>query len=206
MIHERQGKYGTYYGSYFDESDYMTQAQMETNATYIFNYLSNEGWTKEAISGILGNMQAESNINPGCWESNNVGDMVHGYGLVQWTPASKYINWCNGDASEMDNNLARICYEVENGLQWISTDTYDFSFKDYVKMHESPPFLASAFLKNYERADVEVEEQRRENASRWYSFLEGKDYEDGNGGTFPYISRKKKGFKFYLFKRKDLIK
>lgn len=205
MIHERIGEYGTYYGSYFDESDYMTDSQMKTNAEYVFKYLSNEGWTTEAISGLLGNMEAESNINPGCWQSMLIGNMDGGYGLVQWTPASKYINWCSGDASEMDNNLARICYEVENGLQWIPTNTYDFSFKDYVKSKNSPSYLASAFLKNYERAGVEVEEKRRSNAEAWYKYLNGKDYEGGSG-TIPYISRKKKAFKFYLFKRKDLIK
>ena len=37
---------------------------------------------------------------------------------------------------------------------------------------ESPEYLASAFLKNFERAGVEVESERRSCARKWYDYLE----------------------------------
>lgn len=39
---------------------YLTQGEMESNAKEIYTYLSDKGWTINAISGLLGNMQRES--------------------------------------------------------------------------------------------------------------------------------------------------
>lgn len=69
----------------------LTTNQMNTNATYIFNYLRNGGFTKNAACAVLGEMQAESGINPGIWEVSNT--TSKGYGLIQWTPATKFLQW-----------------------------------------------------------------------------------------------------------------
>lgn len=73
-------------------------------------------------------MQSESAINPGRWQSDIVmpqDSTYAGYGLVQWTPYTKYTNWIVNqgfsDPSEMDANIFRILYEVANDLQWIAT-------------------------------------------------------------------------------------
>lgn len=209
MVELRLGSCGNYYGSDFNSSESLSQDQMKVNATYIYKFLSNEGWTKNAIAGMLGNMQAESSLNPGRWQSENVGNTSGGYGLVQWTPATNYLNWCNSegisDPSEMDSNLLRIIYELDHGLQWIATSEYDFSFEAFASSTKSPSYLASAFLKCYERAGVEVESTRQANAVSWFSFLNGSDpgSSGGSGGT---TSRKKKKYKFILFnKRKRII-
>ena len=59
------------------------------------------------------------------YEPEDVDNTDIGYSLVQWTPASKYIGWCNSqglaDPSEMDSAIARILFEVENNIQWIGT-------------------------------------------------------------------------------------
>ena len=76
---------------------------------------------------VAGNMQSESAINPGRWQSDIVmpDPTYAGYGLVQWTPYTKYTNWIVNqgfsDPSEMDANIFRILYEVSNNLQWIAT-------------------------------------------------------------------------------------
>ena len=54
------------------------------------NGLYNQGFTKNAACGVLGNMQQESGINPGIWQSTN--NISLGYGLVQWTPATVFLN------------------------------------------------------------------------------------------------------------------
>lgn len=80
---------------------YLTQGEMESNAKEIYIYLSDKGWTINAISGLLGNMQRESTINPGLWQSLKEGNYSGGYGLVQWTPATKYTNWAKANGYDI---------------------------------------------------------------------------------------------------------
>lgn len=68
----------------------LTSSQMTSNAKYTLNYLMGQGFTKNAACGVLGNMQQESEINPGLWEVFN--STSDGYGLVQWTPATTFLN------------------------------------------------------------------------------------------------------------------
>lgn len=205
MAEVRTGIKGSYFGSLFGESTSLTTEQMKVNATYITVYLYEKGWSLNAIAGMLGNMQAESSINPGRWQSEDVGNTSLGYGLVQWTPATKYLNWCSeqgfSDPSEMDNNLSRILYEVENSIQWIATDEYNLSFKEFTESLSSSEYLASAFLKCYERAGIEVEETRRANARTWYEFLTAGGYEPPTSSS----KKKKKKFNFILFNRNRRI-
>lgn len=60
------------------------------NAYCIIRYFKKQGWAFEAICALLGNMQGESQMNPGYWES--YGNTSLGFGLVQWTPASGYFS------------------------------------------------------------------------------------------------------------------
>lgn len=207
---ERSGIYGTYYGSPWGESSVCSKEQMRVNAVYIYHYLANKGWTIQAISGMLGNMQVESSINPGRWQNDNVGNGP-AYGIVQWDPFSKYISWCEeqgySDPSEMDNNLARIIYELNNGLQWISTSSYDLSFSEFTKSTESPFYLAGAFLLNYERpADQsqEVIEYRGSLGESAYLYLLevlGENPEP----IEPVKKSKRRKFKFILYNKRRRI-
>lgn len=68
---------------------FLTEEQMNENATIIYNRLIEKGWSSNAICAVLGNMQPESyTINPG--KRQDYGGP--GYGLVQWDPASKYLD------------------------------------------------------------------------------------------------------------------
>lgn len=209
MANLRTGLYGTYCGSYFNESKHLTDSEMKTNATYLQKALSARGWTKNAIAAILGNMQAESSINPGRWQSDSVGSYSLGYGLVQWTPVTKYTDWCtsNGysDPSEIDANVARIIYEVENRIQWYATAAYDMTFKEFTTSSQDCGTLAKAFLLNYERpADQSssVQEYRASLARNWYTYLS-----DGSEPDIPIIiptnKRKKHRFNFILFNARN---
>jgi hypothetical protein len=202
----RTGSYGSYYGSTYGVSGTsraLYGSEMELNAKYIYSYLSAKGWTINAISALLGNMQAESSINPGRWQSDDVGNTSLGYGLVQWTPSTKYTEWCFenslADPSEMDNNLKRILYELENNIQWIATNSYDMSFRDFSISTMPANVLAIAFLLNYERpADQSesVQSYRGELAYNWYSFLLGFDPDTP---ITPIPLEKKKNYNFILF-------
>lgn len=152
---------------------YLTESEMQTNAKYIYWYLSARGWSAPAIAALLGNMEAESTINPGIWEGLDEGDTAQGFGLVQWTPATKYLNWCEEndlEPSEMDSALKRIEYELANGLQYIETNAYPLSFAEFKVSTKSAYYLGMAFVTNYERPR-EITEARGKNAEKWYAFL-----------------------------------
>lgn len=162
---------------------YLTMAEMRVNAEYIFAYLTRKGWSKNAICGVLGNMQTESTINPSIWQSLKQGNMSGGYGLVQWTPATKYIDWCSENGLiyfEIDSNLERILYEVENNLQWIHPT---MKFREFTISNKSPYDLAMLFLKHYERPKEPNQPVRGNQANYWFSTLVG-----GNpGGVSPPV-------------------
>jgi len=65
--------------------------QMKNNAIYIYNYLIEEGWSMEAICGLLGNIYIECGMNPGAWQEWNKMGKRQGYGLVQWSPARDFM-------------------------------------------------------------------------------------------------------------------
>ena len=61
------------------------------NIEQINGILNELGFTLEAQAGILGNIVAESALNPWRWQGDSV-NMSGGYGLVQFTPARDYID------------------------------------------------------------------------------------------------------------------
>lgn len=198
MIESRTGSFGEYYGSPYDSSAALTQAQMEINAYYIYMSLSASGWTLNSICGMLGNMQVESSLNPGRWENDTVGGdpTGHGYGLVQWTPYTNYTDWAinsgYNDPSIMDANLARINYELANNLQWIPTLQYPMTFQGFKESTGSPDYLALAFLANYERPADPNQPIRGEYALAWYNYL----------GGITSSTPKKRGFPWIIYARK----
>lgn len=158
----------TYSGNRF-----LSLAEMTVNAQYILDYLLADGWTKNAICGMLGNMQTESTINPGIWENLNEGNMTGGFGLVQWTPASKYTNWADLNSlvwEAMDSNLLRILYEVENNIQWIHPT---MSFSQFTQSTDTAYNLGMLFLAHYERPAEPNQPARGTQAEYWYDTLEG---------------------------------
>ena len=96
------------------ENRFLSVEEMKDNAQYILNYFLDKGWSKNAICGMLGNMQTESTINPGIWQDLNEGNTVNGFGLVQWTPATKLINWCNSLNPPIDyHNIESQCRRIQ---------------------------------------------------------------------------------------------
>lgn len=167
----------------YSSNSYLSQygTEMTANATYIYNYFRSSGWTKNSICAMLGNMQRESTINPGLWESLDEGNTSNGLGLVQWTPATKLIDWCNSNGLSYTNITAqcqRILYELSNNLQWISTNSYPETFRQFTQSTKSINYLTTAFLKNYERAGVEALSDRVAYANHWFNTL------SGGGSTF----------------------
>lgn len=186
--------------SWVSQNDYLTTAEMQNNAEMLYQTLKNMDFTFEAICAIAGNMQAESGINPGIWEG--LDPFVGGYGLVQWTPYTKYSNWAgSGWQNNGQLECERIKYEFDNGLQW-STD-YEYAVnmtaQQFRTSHDSVESLAIAFLWNYENpyvaspsAKTQKEQERGQNARNWYNYLRNFIYEPrltmGNIYNSPYYT------------------
>lgn len=154
---------------------YLSIDEMTVNAQEIMNQLTSRGWTKNAVAGMLGNMQTESNINPGVWE-NLSPNVNNGYGLVQWTPATKLISWAESeglDYTSGDAQLQRIDWEVANNQQWIATSQYPMSFQEFKVSTLTPEYLAQVFIRNYERPRYPNQPIRSTQARYWYDNLEG---------------------------------
>ena len=208
MAASRSGIFGEYYGSLFSESEALSESEMKTNADYIYSYFNSKNWTLNACAALLANMNAESAINPGRWQSDSVGAAEMGYGLVQWTPATKYLDWCtaNGysDPSEMDANLARISYEIENGVQWIPKESFNnMTFSEFANSHESVSYLTKAFMLSYERPSDQSEEAQNNRALLGEKWL---DYLSGSVPQPPSILKQKKKYNFLLFQQKRRMK
>lgn len=187
--------------SWITGNRYLTEAEMKNNADIIESYLASKGWTQNAIAGLLGNMESESTVNPGIWQSLNEGNMSGGFGLVQWTPATNFTDWADTLGYSWTDGNAQLKWIDEQTTsfgQWIATTDYPLTFEEFKTSSESPEYLASAFLKNFERAGVEVEEERRSQASVWYSYITG----NTNVPSTPTTpSKKRKKFNFILFNR-----
>lgn len=151
---------------------YLSKSEMQNNAELIWGYFNDVGWTMESVAGMLGNMQSESSVNPGIWQDLKVNYNM-GFGLVQWTPATKYINWAGSNYQHGYLQCSRILWELNNRQQWISTSAYPLSFAEFAKSTETPEYLAQAFLKNYERPENQNQPIRSTQAREWYNFLGG---------------------------------
>ena len=103
---------------------------------------------------------------------------------MQWTPYTKYSNWAGvGWQNNGDKQMARIKYELDNGLQWDSDRhgnvpaAYQMSFDEFVHSHLGSDYLAKVWLWCYEypanAADKEAE--RAANANYWYTYITGEE-------------------------------
>lgn len=161
----------------FFSNSLLQQYKMLTNARYIYNYLKNNNWSDDAIFAVLGNMEAESTINPGVWCNLDSTNSQNAYGLVQWKPSTKLTNWLSDENRNniIANQLERILYEVENGLQW-QTGKYSplMSFKEFTTSNtKGCEVLAEYFLRCYEAPGDESSKaaERKANARKWKTLV-----------------------------------
>lgn len=122
---------------------------------------------------------------------------------MQWTPSTNFTDWATANGFQIDDGYAQLKWIDEETIssgQWIATSDYFINFAYFKKSpgaNDTPEWCASCFLKNFERAGVEVEEQRRTQAAAWKVFIE--DYlKPPTSPTKP----KRKKFNFILFDRK----
>lgn len=178
---EQYGAFWCELGVYFRTTDvrvYEPEPVQIENMRLINEYFHGEGWTGNAIAGMLGNIMVESSVNPWLfqhryltWDDPN--DILlddGGMGLTQWTPCRKFYTWAtvqnNYDPKDGYIQCDRIIYEWQNNLQWSLNNYGHHTWDDFVYSDESPELLARVFCWAYERPANPDIEQRRANA-RW---------------------------------------
>lgn len=180
-----------------NKSKGLTTEEKKANAEYIYFYLRKKGWSVQAICGLLGNIEHESYLNPAAWQSNikdlNNGDI--GYGLVQFSPASKYLkiqdksylptidDLANNPKALIITQLNFIINSSLYGSEWLPKTgmlyhnvPYYINFVDFTKSTNKPDELALVFNGNYERSNdgLEIIRKRGNLANKWYEYFSNK--------------------------------
>ena len=157
-------------------AQYLTQPEMKNNATEFYSYFNSKGFTIESVAGMLGNLQQESNINPGMKQTASASS---GWGLIQWTPSRNLTdyatahgtNWATG---EIQTQL--MWDEIINGYggQWIPKPSlgYNYTGAEFSKLIDVAE-ACKAYLYERERAGVAALSNRLTYASKWYEYLTG---------------------------------
>ena len=178
----------------------MSYKKKKANAKYICQYLTNtvpkkKRWTKQAVAGLLGNMDKECRMNPGQWENwKKTTGMDSGYGICQWTPSGAFFKWSDLTATKanklcksnpqkllkkqleyMQHTMVSNNYDI---LEWYGEmgvsryyAPYNMTAKKYIKSKKKPYDLAMVFHGAYLRsADSKstVQKDRAKKADYWY--------------------------------------
>lgn len=185
----------------------LTDDEMKNNAKCFYGTMNIlYGWTLNACCGVLGNMQSESTISPCRWQNDTpygTPTESQGYGLVQWTPYTKVLDWLRDNGFLIQNfgegECARMNYEVATNTQWIATSAYPESFREFTQSKGNPYDLAIEFLANYERPADPNQPIRGTQAEQWYQYL--KDWKPVLPGSGDIDTGKKKSKWIYYMGR-----
>lgn len=122
-------------------------------------------------------MQHESvTINPGRFQNGG----GPGYGIVQWDPASKYLNWAkvNGYADDsLVGQVEYLIYSMQPGNgAWFKNSNYPkdyLSYSNFIVSTDSINRLTKVFVWSYERPGISHMDSRIEKACYWASYFSG---------------------------------
>lgn len=94
---------------------------MANNIAYAYQYFIGKGLSPEAAAGIVGNLRAESGVNP---ESNQVGGP--GRGIAQWSEGGRWETlkaWAGGkNPEDLDTQLGFLWHELNTGYKHVLTE------------------------------------------------------------------------------------
>ncbi len=132
------------------------------NAEITFNYFVSKGMSGEQAAGIVGNLQAESSIDP-----KSVQQGGDGRGIAQWDKDDRWINLQN---FARGNNLDFLLLETQLQFIWFeltgepptqgATGASESAAYDDFKVQTTVEGATTSFLRKYERAGVERLEER----------------------------------------------
>lgn len=165
----------------------LNDAQQRNNGNMFWAAMRNYGFTACAAAAIWSNILHESGGNPQAWET---GSTKNGFGLVQWTEATKLIDWARGlglDPNSGDVQCLRINNEFKNpsayGSQYYINPFFNFnaSASDFINAQisasRSIEWWSECFTRNYERPNERNFQERKEaqfaSARTYYQIFSG---------------------------------
>jgi len=160
----------------------ITGAEQEKNAAQVWNYLISKGFAPMAAAGVLGNMQAESGIDPAKEEYVN-----HiGYGLAQWSYGRRinlenFARAQNKPVSDLGLQLDFLWHELNT--------TENATLIAMTKPGPSSVLAATTiWLQKFERAgdsSAQAAQNRNQYSEKWYQKFNGSitDNCDGSSAT-----------------------
>ena len=153
------------------ESGSLDEEEKQNNAVIIYGKLKDEGWSLNAIAAAIGNWDWESGLNPARWEGDQIGNTSGGYGLAQWTPATKILNWLSENGYEKDSGDGQLQWIIENTTSdWIASNNMaHMSGESFIHSTEDAATLARYYCQSFERGAWT--DTRASNASKWYEWL-----------------------------------
>lgn len=149
---------GYYQGQYRWDNPYLLN-----NAEHIYAQLLSYGWDRNSISAVLGNMGRECSLNPAQTQIGyEIGGSHGGYGLVQWTPQTKYTTWCRQTNHSVNSAYWQLWFihnrptEQEQRQFNEHNVLYPMTFDEFIHNsgEHSVEYLTRAWLACYERAGV----------------------------------------------------
>lgn len=152
---------------YIIASGGLSVAQQQNNADMFYAAMSSYGFSDVACAAIWSNILFESGGNPMAWET---GQVSNGFGLVQWTPATKIRNWAaDNNLNPDDGNVQcrRIYLEFSNPStyeQYYSTNNFPVSAQQFMNADLSQhdiTWWSEAFTRNYERPNEQAFQDRK---------------------------------------------
>lgn len=128
------------------------------NAPYIWGWLTKQGFSNQAAAGIMGNLYAESKMNPracqgGGFSTDITVDGKTGYGIAQWTFDTRqqglldYAKSKGKSSGELDVQLEYMMAEVSNNYPKVLNKMNNIN---------TPEEAAEIWCKEYEAPDAEL--------------------------------------------------
>lgn len=191
-----------------------TSQEAKDNCDMIRSMLENDGWTVNAISGVCGNIGSEGVYNPWRYENDVVLTRAQcdyadtGYGMLGYTPVSKYIQVANETIPGYDPHCldvpgspsdgeGQINFLIRNPNLYIVHPEYPLTLQQYKESTASPSYLAEVWLANYEMPldpSATINDRKAE-ANYWYEYFTGSPPPPPP----PPIIKPKKRFKWWMY-------
>ena len=121
-----------------------------TNAEKAFNYFVGKGLSPQQAAGIVGNLHAESGVNPGIQEQNPIGNGRGGYGIAQWTGPRR--NQLENFARQRGTDPSDMATQLD--FLWSELNSSEKGALDSLRGANSASDAARIFSEKFERPGI----------------------------------------------------
>lgn len=184
------GTHVTWHQVVTDAYGALTADEKYDNAILTYYALVHMGFTDEAAAGVMGNIQAEGDFNPGQWEHGFNMAPSSGYGMFQYTPSTKYTDYATimgVDINDPDQNgPSQVQWLDDHPSQW-KASAAGYSYDAYKQLTDERA-AAIAWMLYWERPASTTPAQQRaraNNASYWLNEIQN-NFPSDPGGEYGY--------------------